>query len=106
MPLDARFVNGFMYSRRVPRIGSGKPPSRLPPKPVLKLVTHLHPAFRQRSKQAEAALTERPFARVVDRWNTEIRPQLRVENLAFEAFDVACRGRAQARAEGRLGAAA
>ena len=48
-----------MYSRLVPLIGSGKPPSRLPPKPVLKLVTHLHPAFRRRNKQAEAALAGR-----------------------------------------------
>lgn len=86
--LDAAFVNGFMYTRLIPLIGGDKPPRALPPALILKLATRLHPAFRARTKLAEAALVDRKFEEVARQWQREIRPRLRDDNVQFQTFDV------------------
>jgi pyruvate,water dikinase len=82
--VEARFVNGFMYTRVWPLIGGDKPPKKLPPTPLLKLVAHLHPEFRRRAKQATITIRDRPSLDVAKRWDTEIRPRLHAINLAFQ----------------------
>ena len=82
--LDSRFVNGFHYTRLVPLIGADKPPSRLPPTPVLKVMTRLHPEFRRRARQADITLSTMPSIEVAQRWSSEIRPRLVAENKAFQ----------------------
>jgi pyruvate,water dikinase len=82
--LDARFVNGFMYTRLRPLIGADKPAGKLPPTFVLRLVVRLHPTFRARAKQAEITLRDRPSNEVAQRWRDEIRPDLRAKNLEFQ----------------------
>ncbi len=86
--LDARFVNGFNYSRLRPLIGADKPPKKLPPLIVLKIVTRVHPEFRARAKQAVATQNERPSIDVARRWEAEIRPRVKAANLAFQSVDV------------------
>jgi pyruvate,water dikinase len=87
--IEARFVNGFMYTRVWPLIGGDKPAKRLPPAPILKLVTHLHPEFRRRAKRAASTMAERPALQVAERWEHEIRPRLRAANRAFQEVDPA-----------------
>ncbi len=87
--VEARFVNGFMYTRVWPLIGGDKPAKRLPPLPILKLVARLHPEFRRRAKQATITLRDRPALDVARRWDAEIRPRLRVLNQSFQDADPA-----------------
>jgi rifampicin phosphotransferase len=82
--LDSRFVNGFHYTRLVPLVGADKPPTRLPPTPVLKVMTRIHPEFRRRARQADVTLTTMPSIDVAQRWSSEIRPRLVAENKAFQ----------------------
>jgi pyruvate,water dikinase len=86
--IECRFVNGFMYTRLTPLIGGDRPPRRLPPTPILKLATRIHPAFRSRTKRAAAALTDRRFLNVARDWETNIRPDLHRRNREFQEFDV------------------
>lgn len=87
--IESRFVNGFHYTRLVPLVGADKPPRRLPPTPVLKLATRLHPEFRRRARQADVTLSTMPSLQVAARWSSEIRPRLVGENMAFQSFEVA-----------------
>ena len=86
--LDIRFVNGFMYSRLRPLIAPDRAPKRLPPSPLLKLAVRLHPGMRRRARTASHALRERPWRRVVEEWDTDIRPRLEARNAEFGAIDV------------------
>lgn len=86
--LEARFVNGFNYSRLRPLIGADKPPKKLPPLIVLKIATRLHPKFRARTKRAIASQRERTAIDVAHRWENEIRPRVKAANLAFQGVDV------------------
>ena len=87
--MDAAFVHGFMYTRLRPLIGADKPPRRPPPTPVLWAASRLHPAFRARAKAATATLRDRPSNAVVERWTTEIRPDLMTKNFGFQDVDPA-----------------
>ncbi|MFW2333488.1 PEP-utilizing enzyme [Ilumatobacter sp.] len=87
--IEARFVNGFMYTRLIPLIGGDRPPGKLPPAPVLKIATRLHPAFRARAKAADRSLTDRTFVEVVREWSERIRPRLVGRNRELQATDLA-----------------
>lgn len=86
--IDTQFVNGFHYTRLVPLVGADKPPKRLPPTAVLKVVTRLHPEFRRRARRADVTISTMPSIAVAERWSSEIRPKLVAENSAFQSFDV------------------
>jgi phosphohistidine swiveling domain-containing protein len=86
--IDMKFVNGFCYTRLRPLIGADKPPKKLPPLPILKLMTRLHPAFRAREKQARNTFRDRPSLEVVRRWDEEIRPELRAKNQGLQDTDI------------------
>jgi pyruvate,water dikinase len=85
--VDARFVHGFMYTRVRPLVGGDRPPARLPPLPVLKLVTRVHPEFRRRARRAARTLRDRPSLAVAAEWDREIRPRLRARNRELQAVD-------------------
>jgi phosphohistidine swiveling domain-containing protein len=87
--LRARFVNGFMYTRLLPLIGPEKAPGRLPPAPVLRVLTRVHPAFRRRTRAANAAARSRPFADVERRWRSELKPAVVAANRRLQAVDPA-----------------
>ncbi len=86
--IEARFVNGFMYTRLVPLIGGDRPPAKLPPTPILKIATRVHPAFRARTKAASRSLTDRTFVDVVRDWDQSTRPRLVRRNLELQAVDI------------------
>ncbi len=85
--IEARFVNGFYYTRLRPLIGADKPSRKPPPTPVLWAAARLHPEFRRRAKAATRTLASSPATAVVDRWHREIRPSLRTTNLRFQDVD-------------------
>jgi rifampicin phosphotransferase len=85
--LQARFVNGFMYTRLRPLLRPDHAATKLPPEPILRVVTHLHPAFRRRAKAAATALGNRPWVDVAHRWATELRPAVIAENRRLQATD-------------------
>lgn len=86
--VDARFVNGRMYTRLVPLVGgaSNRP---APPDKVLWLVTRLHPAFRRRAKQSERAIDGKFWLAEFDRWEREWKPKVVAANRRLGAVDVA-----------------
>lgn len=86
--LDVRFVHGFMYTRLRPLIAPDRASTKLPPIAVLKLAVRLHPAMRRRAKQAAQALTERPWRKVIDDWQTSTRPRLEASNEQLQGVDV------------------
>ena len=86
--LSIKFVNGFMYTRLRPLIMPDKTATKLPPLPVLKIATRLHPAFRRRAKAATKALAERPWRKVVADWHATIQPELERSNLALQDVDL------------------
>ncbi|MFM7094249.1 MAG: hypothetical protein ACKOYL_06820, partial [Actinomycetota bacterium] len=67
--LEFRQVNGLFYSRVFPLIGANKPPKKLPPLPVLKLATKLHPEMRRRAKTAEQTIANPPWRAKTKEWH-------------------------------------
>ena len=59
--LEARFVNGFMYTRLRPLIRPDHPGTKLPPAIVLRVTTRVHPAFRKRERTAANSFRTRPW---------------------------------------------
>ena len=86
--MDFAFVNGFHYSRLRPLVGGDRPPRRPPPDLLLKLVTRIHPAFRERTRRAAEALRDSPAPAVVERWERDLRPRILDANRRFQAVDV------------------
>jgi phosphohistidine swiveling domain-containing protein len=77
--IDARFVNGRMYTRLVPLVG-GNSTRPAPPDRVLWLVTRLHPAFRRRAKQSAQAIDGKFWMKEFGRWEQEWKPMLQAAN--------------------------
>lgn len=88
--LDFRFVNGLAYSRVRPLIGPDKPPKKLPPLPILKLVMQFHPEMRKRRRTAEQVLDSRPWRDVIRKWSEPggLREQIEARNLAIQDIDL------------------
>ena len=86
--IEARFVNGFYYTRLRPLIGADKPSRKPPPTPLLWAAARLHPEFRKRARAAATSMATSPSNAVVDRWHREIRPSLRATNLRLQAVDL------------------
>jgi rifampicin phosphotransferase len=86
--LDVRFVHGFMYTRLRPLLSADRPPRRLPPRPVLKLASRLHPAMRRRARLAARTLNDHPWRQVCEDWDARIRPDLERRNLELQDVDV------------------
>jgi pyruvate,water dikinase len=88
--LDFRCVNGLVYSRVRPLIRPDKPATKLPPLPLLKLATRLHPEMRRRRKIAERMLVDRPWRTVLAQWQAPggLREQYERANLAIQDVDL------------------
>ncbi|HSJ92177.1 MAG TPA: PEP-utilizing enzyme [Ilumatobacter sp.] len=86
--IDSAFVHGFNYTRVRPLLGGDRTVTKLPPLPLLKLASRVHPEFRRRRNRARALLRDKPFLDVANEWNREIRPRLRAANRAFQDVDL------------------
>jgi pyruvate,water dikinase len=85
--VQARFVDGFMYTRLRPLLRPDAASTKLPPAFVLRIVTRIHPAFRRREKAAGAAFRTRPWLEVASRWASDMKPALEAQNRRFQAVD-------------------
>ena len=85
--LQARFVDGFMYTRLRPLLRPDSASTKLPPAVVLRVATRVHPAFRRREKAAATALRTRPWLGVAAKWESDIKPALEAQNQRFQAVD-------------------
>jgi len=86
------FVHGHVYLGAVPLVG--KAANALPPGPVLKMASRLHPAFRKRERAARRALAERLATTEADRWWRVDRAYWHERNAALEAVDPSALDRA------------
>lgn len=87
--MDLQFVNGALYRRIVPLIAPDRDNGRMPPAPLLWLVTRLHPEFRRRERTARRVLNERGFEAETARWNEEERFEWIEVNAGLQATDPA-----------------
>ena len=87
--IDMQFVNGALYRRLEPLIAPDLDRGRLPPAPVLWLVSRLHPAFRRRNRTAERTLESGSFLDDIRLWKSSERFEWKDKNLALQAVDVA-----------------
>lgn len=86
--LDARFVNGFFYTRLRPLISPDKPAKKLPPAVVLRIATRLHPEMRRRNRAALATMRDKPWRGVIRDWHGGARAAIVEQNLALQAVDL------------------
>lgn len=84
--LELRFVHGFGYVQIRP---AGAPPGAIgrPPKLVLQVLMHLHPAIRERTRASEAAFSEKLWRRDLQRWDEVDRPDVVRRHRALAAVD-------------------
>jgi hypothetical protein len=75
--LEFRAVNGLVYSRVFPLIGANRPPKKLPPLPLLKLATKLHPEMRRRAKIAEQTIANPQRRAKTNEWHRHDGPARR-----------------------------
>jgi len=85
--MKAAFVNGRFYSSMVPLVGGGRD-LPLPPKPVMWVLTRLHPAFRRRAKRSVTAMDDQFWLQEFARWEGEWKPKLDDTNRRLGAIDV------------------
>jgi pyruvate,water dikinase len=86
--LDARFVNGFFYTRIRPLLAPDRPAKKAPPAFALKLAFKVHPELRRRAKQAERTLAEKPWRAAMREWEDRERTAFETENLALQDVDL------------------
>lgn len=101
--LDFRFVNGLTYSRVRPLVRPDKPAAKLPPLPVLRLLTRLHPEMRRRAKVASRLEDLRPWREVVRAWqdNGGLRDRCDAVNLELQEAPLGAMGDTEAVAHAR-----
>ncbi len=87
--LDARFVNGQVYTRLRPLIAPDRPATKLPPAFVLKAAMRLHPEMRRRNRIAGEVRVTEPWNAVIDDWHHGGRAAIEQANLALQSVDLA-----------------
>jgi len=81
-------VNGFFYQQPV-AFGSPEGAAGPPPKPVLWLLTRLHPKLRARIATSRQAFANRLWRKDLETWDTIERPRAVREHLKLQAIDPA-----------------
>lgn len=85
---NTALVNGFIYQQPV---AFGAPPGAAgpPPKPVLWLLTRLHPKLRARIETCRRAFADKLWRQDLQTWDTVERPRAVSEHLKLQAIDPA-----------------
>ena len=81
------YSQSFMYMQPV-AFGAPEGAMGPPPKPVLQLLTRLHPAMRRRIRRSAEAIESKLWREDLKRWDDEDKPAAIVEHRAIEAVDV------------------
>ena len=85
--LEPGFARSFLYTQPV---AFGAPPGAMgpPPKPVLMLLTRLHPAMRKRIATSQKAIDGKLWREDLKRWDEVDKPAAVVKHRALQAVDV------------------
>jgi pyruvate,water dikinase len=86
--LEPGFSQAFFYNQPVP-VGAPKGAMGPPPKPVLQLVSRLHPEMRRRHRAAERAIREKLWRQDLAHWDEVDKPAAIQAHRAIQAVDVA-----------------
>jgi phosphohistidine swiveling domain-containing protein len=84
----AALVNGFVYQQPV-AYGAPEGAAGPPPKPILWLLTRLHPKLRARIETCRQAFESKLWRRDLETWDSVDRPQAVKEHLRLQAIDPA-----------------
>ncbi len=86
--LEPGFSQGFFYNQPV-AVGAPAGAMGPPPKPVLQLVSRIHPEMRRRHKAAERAIREKLWRQDLATWDEVDKPAAIRAHQAIQAVDVA-----------------
>lgn len=86
--LEVAVINRFLYIAARP-VGAPKGAKGPPPRPIFKLLTHLHPEIRRRIRRSRHAMAGRIWREDVARWDTEVKPMLAAEAKRLRQEDLA-----------------
>src|SRR5688572_32995000 len=86
--LEPALVNGFLYQQPV-AFGAPKGAKGPPPKPVLWLLTRLHPKVRARIETCRQAFANKLWRSDLERWDKVDRPAAIAAHRAIQAVDPA-----------------
>lgn len=86
--LEPGFSHGFLYSQPV-AVGAPAGAMGVPPKPVLQLISRIHPEMRRRHKAAERAMREKLWRQDLARWDEVDKPAAIEAHQSIQAVDVA-----------------
>jgi phosphohistidine swiveling domain-containing protein len=84
----AALVNGFFYQQPV-AFGAPEGAAGPPPKPVLWLLTRLHPKMRARIETCRLAFESKLWRKDLETWDQVDRPRAAQEHLKLQAMDPA-----------------
>ncbi|RNL78837.1 PEP-utilizing enzyme [Nocardioides marmorisolisilvae] len=85
--LEPGFSQSFIYAQPVP-IGAPEGAMGTPPKPVLQLVSRIHPEMRRRHRVAEAAFAGKIWREDLVRWDEVDKPAAIARHRELQAIDV------------------
>ncbi|HET6166050.1 MAG TPA: PEP-utilizing enzyme [Marmoricola sp.] len=85
--LQPKFVQSFGYMQPVP-VGAPEGAMGPPPKPVLQLVSRLHPEMRRRHRTAAKAMAEKQWRTDLKQWDEVDKPAAITKHRAIGAIDV------------------
>ena len=85
--LEPGFSQSFMYAQPAP-VGAPKGAMGPPPKPILQLVSRLHPEMRKRHKAAAAAISGKLWREDLKNWDEVDKPAAIKAHQAIQAVDV------------------
>ena len=86
--LEPGFSQGFFYNQPV-AVGAPKGAMGPPPKPVLQLLSRIHPEMRRRHKAAERAIREKIWRADLAHWDEVDKPDAIRRHQAIQAVDLA-----------------
>lgn len=86
--MELRLVNGFLYQQPAP-FGAPAGAKGPPPKPVLWLLTRLHPGMRARIRACKTAFESRRWRRDLEEWDAVDKPAALAKHEALLAVDPA-----------------
>ncbi len=85
--LKPGFVHGFLYAQPTP-VGAPEGAMGPPPKPVLQVLSRLHPEMRRRTRTAERAITGKLWREDLRTWDGVDKPAAIAGHRAIQAVDV------------------
>jgi pyruvate,water dikinase len=86
--LEPGFTQSFFYNQPV-AVGAPKGAMGPPPKPVLQVLSRIHPAMRRRHKAADRALREKIWREDLRTWDDVDKPAAIEAHRSVQAVDVA-----------------